>query len=131
MKERIINEYNKDNGFIKHNNFKIVELDDERATLEYKIKKDGLNPVGIVHGGLLFGLSDTAAGVLASMNGKFPLTISSNINYLKPAKGKKIIAVATKLKDGKTIGYYNVNLLNDNNDLIAVSTVNMFFSEIK
>ncbi len=131
MKEKVIEEYNKDNGFMKHNDFKIIELDNNHAKLEYKIKKNGLNPIGIVHGGLLFGLCDTAAGVLASMNGKFPLTISCNVNYLKPAKGKKIFAIAKKLKEGKTIGYYSVELFDDNNSLITSATINMFYSDIK
>ncbi|MBQ6285130.1 MAG: PaaI family thioesterase [Bacilli bacterium] len=131
MKDIVIEEYNKDKGFIRHNNFKIIELDSEHSKLEYRIKRDGLNPVGMVHGGLLFGLCDTAAGVLASMSGKFPLTISSNINYLKPARGKKIFAIAKKLKEGKTIGYYSVDLFDENNSLVTSATINMFFSEIK
>ena len=129
MKDEIIKRFNNDNGFIKKNNIKIVELDNNHSRLEYKIKKDGLNPIGIVHGGILFGFADTAAGALACMTGKFPLTTSSNMNYLKPGTGKKLYAVATKLKEGKTIGYYDVLIYDEKGSVIAQSTVNMFFKE--
>lgn len=131
MKDEILKRYKEDNGFIGKNDFKIIDLNENTSKLEYIIKEDGLNPAKIVHGGILFGLCDTAAGVLACMNGKFPLTISANINYLKPAKGKKLTAIANKLKEGKTIGYYNVNVYNDLNELITTCNVNMFFSELK
>ena len=128
MKEKVIDGFNKENGFMKHNGFKIVELDEEHAIMEYKIKQDGLNPIDIVHGGILFGLADSCAGVLASITGKFPVTTSSNINYLSPGKGEKLIAHATILKVGKSIGYYMVDIFDDNNKKVANATVNMYFS---
>ena len=130
MKEEIINNIYKDNGFIKSNNFKIIELNDKECIMEYIIKKDGLNPIKIVHGGLLFGLADTAAGTLAGMSGKFPLTMSSNIHYLNPAKGKKIIAKATILKEGNNIGYYKVDVFDENNIIVCTCNVDMYLRKI-
>ena len=98
--------------------------------MEYKVKPNGLNPYGIVHGGVLFGLADTCAGTLAFMSGNTPVTTSANINYLNKAGGSKLKAEATILKEGKKIGYYNVNIYDDNNILIANSTVNMYFTNI-
>lgn len=124
MKE-IIDSINNDTGFIKENNFKLVSLTKEKAVIECEIKKSGLNPMGICHGGLLFGLADTAAGTLAFTKGK-SVTTSGNINYLKPAKNK-IIATATILKVGNHIGYYLVEIKDENNDLVATANINMFF----
>ena len=131
MKEKVIKEFEKDNGFIYKNNFKIIELDDNHCKMEYKIRKDGLNPIDIVHGGILFGLADTCAGALACMSGKFPLTTSSNINYLSQAKGKKIYAIANILKVGNNIGYYTVDIFDDSNKKVANATVNMYFTNYK
>ena len=127
MKEKVIESFEKDEGFINKNNFKIIELDEEHAKMEYEIKKSGLNPIGIVHGGLLFGLADTTAGVLASMSGKFPLTMSSTINYLKEARGNRIYAISKKLKEGRNVGYYEARIYNDQDELICLSTINMYF----
>ena len=112
-------------GFIKANGFEIVSITKDKVELKYIAKKSGLNPMGIIHGGLLFGLADTAAGTLAFTTGKKCVTTSCNMNYLKPAL-KKVTATATILKIGKNIGYYYVEL-KENNTLVATANVNMFF----
>ncbi len=131
MKEKVIENFGKEKGFIKTNNFKIIELDEEHCKMEYKIEESGLNPVKIVHGGVLFGLADTCAGALACMTGKFPLTTSSNINYLSQAKGDKLYAIANILKVGHNIGYYIVDIFDDTNKKVANATVNMYFTDYK
>ena len=52
------------------------------------------------------------------------------INYLRKCDGTKLIAEAHKLKVGKSIGYYIVNIYNDRNVLVATSNVNMYFIDI-
>ena len=131
MEDKIIEGFSKNEGFIKANGYKIVELNREHCLMEYKIKKDGLNPYGIVQGGVLYGLADTCAGALAFMTGCVPLTTNSSINYLSQATGNKIIAEATILKVGNKIGYYNVNIYDDNKVLVAQANVNMYLKENK
>ena len=126
MKDKIIEGFEKSNGFKKTHGFKIVELTSEHCLMKYEVKESGLNPYGIVHGAVIFGLADTCAGALAFMSGKTPLTTNSNINYLSEAKGKELIAEATILKEGNKIGYYTVNVYDENKTLIAVSNVNMY-----
>ena len=116
-----------DNGFYKNNGFDVVELTKEKCIMEYQIKESGLNPYNIVHGGIMFGLADTCAGVLSSVGGRIPVTTNANINYLKEANGSKLLAEATILKEGNKLGYYNVNIYNDQNELVAQANVNMYF----
>ena len=126
MKERIIKGFKNDNGYIKNNDFKLVFLDEKECIVEYDVKKEGLNTLKIVHGGLLFGLADSAAGALACMSGKFPVTINSNIHYINAAKCKKLIAKATILKLGNNIGFYKVNVLDENDNMICTCNIDMF-----
>ncbi len=131
LKEYIKERFGNDNGFIANHDFKVVSLTDEEAVLSYKIKDSGLNPQNTVHGGLLFGLADTCAGMLACMTGRFPVTTTASMNYLRPGVEGTISAVAKALKVGKTIGYYSVEIFDEENNLIATSQVNMFFKEDK
>lgn len=130
VKEEIIKSFEKDSGFIKNNNFHITELNDTECVMEYIVNNNGLNPIKIVHGGLLFGLADTAAGTLACMTGKFPVTINSNIQYLNQADGKKIIAKASILKQGNNIGYYKVDIFDEKNTLLCTCNVDMYLKKI-
>ncbi len=127
MKDKIIDAFEKDNGFIKNQNIKVLQLDNNISVLECEISENNLNTIGIAHGGALFGLADTAAGALAFMTGKTCVTTSGNINYLKPAIKGKITATAKALKVGKNIGYYIVNIENIDKELLAVATINMSF----
>lgn len=130
MKEEIIERFSKDNGFIKNHNFKITELNDDECIMEYEVKESGLNPIKIVHGGLLFGLADSCAGTLACMSGKFPVTINSNIHYLNAANCKRLIAKASRLKEGNYIGYYKVDIFDENDELKCTCNVDMYMKKV-
>jgi uncharacterized protein (TIGR00369 family) len=126
-KDNIIKYFNKFEGFIKHNDIYLDSLDDDRAVLYANISKNSINPGGIVHGGLLFGLGDTAMGALCYLTGRTAVTIDSNINYLKPCKGKKVKCVATPIKVGNTIGVYKADIYNENDELSVVITGTFMF----
>ena len=130
MTEEINNVINNDKGFIKSNNFKINKLGKDDCTLEYEIKKDGLNPYGIVHGGVLFGLADTAAGLLAAMNEKTVVTMNSSFNFINPTKEGKLFAISRIIKDGKTVGFYEVKIVDENDKIIANALINMYNKKI-
>lgn len=127
MKKKIEEILGEDKGFIKGQNFKIEECSEECVKMSYEVKKEGLNPYDIVHGGVLFGLADTTAGILAAVHNKKCVTTSATINYLSPAKEGKIYAVAKVLKEGKSIGYYNVEIYHENDKLLVTSNFNMYF----
>ena len=92
-----------DKGFIGNNNYKVIKVEDNYCELEGIITQSSLNNLKIAHGGYIFGLADTAAGIAAMTNGGNVVTVNSNINYISPAKGNKIKAIATSIKNGKII----------------------------
>ena len=114
-------------GFIKYNNIHIEEIKDNYAKCYVKITEDSLNPSGIAHGGLLFGLADSTMRIAARTNGKNVVTINAQIDYLKPGKGKKIICISEPLKVGKTTAVYRANLYTEDNTLISTVTGTFFF----
>ena len=118
---------NNDNGFIKENNYKIIKVEENYCELEGKITETSLNPFGIAHGGFIFGLADTAAGIAAMTNGKKAVTINSTIDYLNPGKGKRLKAIAKSLKVGKSISNFEVYVYDEKNTLIAKSNVNYYY----
>jgi acyl-CoA thioesterase len=114
-------------GFIKHNNIHIEEIKDNYAKCYVDITEDSLNPSGIAHGGLLFGLADSTMGIAARTNGRNVVTINAQIDYLKPGIGKKIICISEPLKVGKTTAVYRANIYTEDNTLISTVTGTFFF----
>lgn len=119
IKERL-NEFNQ--GFIKHNKIEFVDTNEEQTILKVKVSDKSLNPYGIVHGGLLFGLADTAMGVLAAMTGRQAVTTTANITYIKPAVGKEIKCIATVIKRGTTMSHLEAKLYNEKDEVVATAT---------
>lgn len=125
--ENIIKYFDETPGFSKHNKLHIEELSKEKAIISAEITEDSLNPSGIVHGGLVFGLADTAMGTVAYLTGRKVVTVDSNINYLKPTTGSKVTCVAEPIKVGKTLGVYKADIFDGRNDLTATVTGTYFF----
>ena len=118
----------KDNGFLNANNFSLVKIDDLYCELKGEITNTSMNPYGIVHGGYIFGLADTAAGCASVTTGKRAVTLNSNINYLRPGKDTKYLtAVATCIKNGRTTAVFNVDVFDDKEKKIAQCNATYYF----
>lgn len=110
MKKFAQEEFAKIKGFIKNNNFNLVDISKDLCTMEALITESSMNPYNIVHGGFIFGLADTAAGILVKMNNIKGVTSSANIVYLRPVSNDKIVAQAKLLKTGSKISIVEVEV---------------------
>ncbi len=119
---------NQDNGFVSYNNIVIDEIKKDYAKLHVDITKNALNPSNIAHGGLIFGLADTAMGTVAYTTGKKAITINAQIDYLKPCKGKRITAIAEPLKVGRNVAVYRARIYTDEDVLSATVTGTFYFT---
>ena len=95
--------------------------------MSVELAENSVNPNGIAHGGLLFGLADTTMGLLARTTGRNIVTINAQIDYLKPGKGSQITCIAEPLKVGKTTAVYRANIYNEEKTLISTVTGTFFF----
>lgn len=118
-KEMIMKSFNESEGYAKHNNMVIEDLSEEKVVITATADENSYNPSQIIHGGLIFGLADTAMGTLAYLTGRKVVTVDANINYLKPCRGHKIKCIATPIKVGNTLGVYKADIYNEDNDLAA------------
>lgn len=123
--KEINDKYKEINGFDFNNGIVVDKVDKDEVIAHVDAKDKSNNPWGIVHGGLIFGLADTTAGILCFANGHEAVTIDANINYLKPLK-KYVKSVATKIKTGKTINLYKVDVFNEKDELCATVTFNYY-----
>ena len=115
-----------DKGFMKNNNYKVINVSSEYCELEGTITETSLNPFGIVHGGYIFGLIDSAAGILINKQDTKFVTISTNIEYIGNTSTGKITALAKILKKGKNVSYAEVEVYDEKKKLIAKALTNFF-----
>jgi acyl-CoA thioesterase len=112
----------KDNGFMSYNGLYIVEAKENYVKIGVDITEKSLNPFGIVHGGLIYTLADSAMGIALATTGRSGVTLNSTIDYLTPGKGKKLFADTEIVKDGKSIVVFRVNIKDENDTLVSVAS---------
>ena len=116
-----------DNGYVKRNNYNIVKVEEHYCEMEAIISDSSKNPYGIAHGGFIFGLADTAAGIAAMTDERTAVTVNSNIDYLKSCKGDKLIAKASVVKPGKSIAVVDVLIYDSSLELVSKASVTYFY----
>ena len=98
----------------------IDEAHDDYAKCSLEINDNHKNAKGIVMGGAIFSLADFTFAVSSNQHEEYyTVSTSSNISYMRPAIGKKLYAESVKLREGKTVCFYEVNVYGDNDELIA------------
>ncbi|HIC42878.1 MAG TPA: PaaI family thioesterase [Sulfurimonas sp.] len=95
----------------------VVEVSDEDgAVLSIQIKKEHLQHLGYIHGGVISTLADNTGWFVLEPHlklGQTAMTQELTLNYLRPGKGKNLKAVGKLIKLGKTMGFVNVEVFCD------------------
>ena len=129
MKDEELLEKMKEEGFFHHNQYEVSEIREDCVILKANLKEESMNPYGTPHGGFIFGLGDTAMGMMVKACGRKGLTLNSNINFLRVAKGDRITAVGRVVKQGAKICYTRADIFDKEENLIAVMDANYCFIE--
>lgn len=100
-------------SYNRYNGIRVVELSDDTCVTEGELREESMNPWGMAHGGFVYSLCDVAAGVAVSQTERMGVTLSGNIYYLRPSKGRKLRAEGRIIKNGKTVVLVETNVYND------------------
>lgn len=98
---------------------RLVSCGEGEAVVEVEAEERHLNGVGLVQGGLIFTLADTAFAAAANSDGRDTVSLSSTINFLRAAKVGKLTARATTVSRGRTTCCIEVAVTDGDGRLIA------------
>ena len=102
----------------------IEEVGEHYAKCSFEIQKKHQNAYGGVMGGAIFTLADYAFAVSSNFNQPQTVSTTSQISFLGMAKGKKLIAESSLIKDGKSTCLYSISITDDLGTKIAFVTIN-------
>lgn len=100
-------------------------LEFDRCRIELTLREDHLQPFGIIHGGVLATLLDTAtfwAGFLRLPEDCGLVNVDLKLNYLKAVSQGRLRAEGRCLRAGKQISYTEASVLTDDDELVAHGT---------
>ena len=79
-----------------------------------------LNGFDILHGGISYSLSDSALAFASNSRGNKCVSVETSISHLKPVYDNETLrVVSNEIHRGKSIGIYEVDIFNQQNELIS------------
>lgn len=113
--------------YLSGNDLKVIEITHQYAKASMKLDDNITNPHGYAHGGAVYSIADLAAGAACCYNGRSVVTLTGNINYIKPGKGNYLYAEANITSEGGHTAVVFVTITNEDNLLIATANFTMYF----
>ncbi len=98
-----------------------VEHKEGYCKIQMKVRKEMLNGFAIVHGGVSFGLADSALAFASNSYNVLSLTLDGFVTYPNSAKeGDILIAEASEKTNNRRTAMYDVTVRNQNGLPIAL-----------
>lgn len=119
---------NNHHGATEYLGIKLTEVKKGWARGEIVVNEHHMNPIGSVHGGVLFALADTVGGAAAWSYGEVVTTSSGSIHYLNAAINPgRIYAEATTIKAGKNLITMDIRIYDETGKMLCY-TVQEYFN---
>ena len=71
------------NAFMLHNYIELERVEKDRAVFKLDIRPESCNPYGLIHGGAIYTLADNATGAAAHSDGRYYVTQTSALHFLR------------------------------------------------
>ncbi|TJY59388.1 PaaI family thioesterase [Sinimarinibacterium sp. CAU 1509] len=111
--------------FPSHIDFKLRSIAEDHCTVSLEIARKHFQPLGIVHGGVIATLIDTAtfwAGFMRLPEDSGLVNVDLKLNYLKAVAGGSLLAEGRCLRPGRQISYAETSVYNEKRELVAHGT---------
>ncbi|MDM4769440.1 PaaI family thioesterase [Solimonas sp. SE-A11] len=112
-------------AFPKHIAFRLAQIDFDSCRIDLDVLPQHFQPFGIVHGGVLATLIDTAtfwAGFMRLPADAGLVNVDLKLNYLKPAMGGLLKAEGRCIRPGRQISYTEAYVRDEKGELLAHGT---------
>ena len=104
--------------------FEVPEAASGHAVVTLQAGPQHANPMGTLHGGILCDIADAAMGIAFASTlaaGESFTTIELKINFFRPVWQAALRAEARVVQRGRTIGYVECDMTDENGKLVAKS----------
>ncbi len=127
-------EYQKKIPFLQHLKIRTDALGEGSARLSLPIEPPMTNSLGTVHGGAIMSLLDVAVCTAARTlhpDSVGVITIDMSVSFIGGGSGKRLLADARVLKDGRSMSFVEGEAKNEDGSLVAkaIATVRVRFKD--
>ena len=115
-------------------NGKLIDIHEGSMDVEFVVREDMTNPMGVLHGGIASTILDEVVGTMVYALGREFAYVSVNLNcdFLHAARiGDVILTKAKVIRAGKNIVHVEGEITDIENRIIAKCTSNMIQTSLK
>ncbi len=124
-----IKEFFERDRFVKGLGISIESADAGECICGVLIEDKHLNAGNVVQGGMIFTIADFTFAVAANCKHGNVVSLSNNITYHRPPKGRKLMACAKEISSTRRTCLYEVEVYDDLGTNIAYVTATGFIKE--
>lgn len=117
---------NDNDRFCRFCGIKLTRVEPGYAEAELPVTPDTFNSRNVVQGGAIMTLADFAFAGAANAMGCTTVSTGITTNFIRPGTGEKLIARARKIHHGRSTCLYQVDVVNDQEKLVASVNVTGF-----
>ena len=98
----------------------VIAINEGYSKIKMIIRKEMINGLGIIHGGVTFSMADSAFAFACNNRNVLSVALDTSINFLKPVHVDDILtAEAKELHNGKSTGLYHITITNQHDHTVA------------
>jgi uncharacterized protein (TIGR00369 family) len=109
-------------AFYRWAGIELVDASPGHAEVAFEAGPEHVNLQGLVHGGMLATLADTAMGLAvrtALGAGRRQVTVQLSMEFLTPGKQGRIVARGRKVKIGRQLGFAEAEVVDGHGQVLA------------
>lgn len=102
---------------------RLLEIQEGYSKISMQVRAEMINGLGMVHGGIMFSMADSAFAFAFACNNRNVLSVAldTSINFIKPVHvGDTLIAETKELHNGQSTGLYHISITNQHDHIVAV-----------
>lgn len=121
-----VKEFFRQDRFVQALGIEIESADAGTCECTAEIREQHLNAGNVVQGGMIFTIADFTFAVAANCKHGNVVSLNNNITYVRPPKGRRLIARAKETASTRKTCLYEVEITDDAGTPVAFMTVSGF-----
>lgn len=99
----------------------VLEIKEGYSKIKMLVRKEMVNGLGIVHGGIPFSLADSAFAFACNNRNNLSVALDVTITFTKAVNiGDELTAEAKEVHNGRSTGVYLIAVTNQKNEQVAL-----------
>ncbi|MES2647734.1 MAG: hydroxyphenylacetyl-CoA thioesterase PaaI [Bacteroidota bacterium] len=118
--EKVVDKIMTEDLFSQWLGIEVLDIHDGYSKIKMIVRKEMINGLGIVHGGICFSLADSCFAFACNNRNNLSVALDTAINFLKPVHvGDELTAEAKEMHNGRSTGLYHITITNQRNHVVA------------